>query len=206
MIGIINYGTGNIQAIVNSFNRIGVESKLINTSSDFKDVSRLILPGVGSFDSVMKRFSNSGLRNSLSDAVLKNNIPVMGICVGLQMLFQTSDEGKEEGLGFLAGSVKYLKSDTTHELRLPHMGWNTIYATRDSQLFSLNTDARDNRFYFLHSYFVKPTLDSIVTARAIYSHYFSVSIEYENIFGVQFHPEKSHNAGLKLLKRFALGS
>lgn len=206
MIGIINYGAGNVQALMNCFDRIGVDSKLVHTKVDFQGVSRIILPGVGSFDEVMSRFNNSGLRQSLTDAVVDNKVPILGICVGLQMMFENSEEGKEDGLGFLKGSVKRLTGSNLNEPRLPHIGWNSICPIRDSRLFNLTASSIESRFYFLHSYVVQPTFNSIITATSLYSVCFPVSVEFDNILGVQFHPEKSHSAGLKLLERFALDS
>lgn len=203
MIRIVDYGMGNIQAFLTIYKSLGYEAKRARTFSDLEDATKLILPGVGSFDHAMQKLSNSGMRNMLETMALKQKVPLLGVCVGMQMLAQGSDEGIFPGLGWIEGHVRELKN-INHEstpLPLPHMGWNELHLNQDAKLlkgFKLNP-----RFYFLHSYYFDCFNESEIEATTIYGQQFPCVVSHENIFGVQCHPEKSHHFGAQLLKNFA---
>ncbi len=202
MIHIVDYGLGNIQAFVNMYKRLGFDVCRATNSSELDGATKLVLPGVGAFDHAMSLLDASGMRPVLDDLVLKQHIPVLGICVGMQILANGSDEGSLPGLGWIPGSVRAFKTDTRcANLALPHMGWNDVQPTLDSRLFAgLESDAR---FYFLHSFYFECVNAKHTIATASYGMDFSCAVAVDNIFGVQFHPEKSHHYGAQLLKNFA---
>ena len=201
MIKILNYNCGNIHAIKNAFNRLNIKCGLINTIEDFDDTTKIILPGVGSYDSVINKMNNSGLRNELENKVLINKIPILGICVGMQILGKKSDEGKKEGLGWLDFNIIKIKQNDKLS-PLPHMGWNNIEYNEESLFF--NKKSTTEYFYFLHSFSLKQTNQSnIIPSFFHYNDKYIGIVEYNNIFGIQFHPEKSHTAGLNILKKFS---
>lgn len=205
MIGLLDYGLGNIQAFINVYQRLHIPVKIISSSNDMLGVTRLILPGVGHFDQAMQLFNRSGLKETVEIQVLEKKIPILGICVGMQMLAISSDEGQEKGLGWIKGQVKgldtlFLPND---KLPLPHMGWNSVYPAESSPLFR-DFDFNDSRFYFLHSYYFDCNEDiSLNIGTVSYGKPFCCAVASGNIFGVQFHPEKSHSFGERLLKNFA---
>ena len=200
MITIVNYGLGNVQAFANIFYRLGVEHSVATTPEDLIGASHLILPGVGSFDWAMQRLEASGLRPVLDDLVLNQHLPALGICVGMQMMSNGSEEGSSPGLGWIPGEVKRF-NDNFHSFKrsLPHMGWNDI-APKEHPLFA---NIRSPRFYFLHSYFFLPCSAEQILAEAQYGDNFAAAVFRENVIGVQFHPEKSHHWGIQLLQNFA---
>jgi glutamine amidotransferase len=202
MITIIDYGVGNIKAFSNIFNKLSVNVKIAQKPEDLLGATKLILPGVGHFDYAMKRFAESGMLNLVDDMVLNNNIPVLGICVGMQMLARSSEEGNLRGLGWIDATVKRIDSDLLiQSTRLPHMGWNdVIFKTKNPLLTNLDINSR---FYFLHSYYFDPHLVSDSIAITNYGKDFCCVVNHENIYGVQFHPEKSHHFGIQLLNNFA---
>jgi imidazole glycerol-phosphate synthase subunit HisH len=202
MIGIINYGLGNIKAFANIYNKLGVPFLIITKSGDFENISKIILPGVGSFDNAMRLLQKSDIRQSLDEAVLKRLIPVLGICVGMQMMAHSSEEGSLPGLGWINGVVKkFDSSKLSSATHLPHMGWNNVQPViKNGLLKELNVESR---FYFLHSYFFHCQRSENVLAITEYGVPFASAIHSKNIFGVQFHPEKSHQWGIQLLKNFA---
>ena len=199
MIGIIDYGVGNVKAFLNVFHRLGVAAQRVKTAEDMTHTRSLILPGVGSFDYAMRALNNSGMRDTLEKRVLEDCVPILGICVGMQMLAQTSDEGELPGLGWLSGRVK--KLDEITALPLPHMGWNNIAYDPKCPLFKGFVDVP--LFYFLHSYHFYPTNAEGITAEVNYGSNFSCAVQKNNIFGIQCHPEKSHDNGALLLKNFS---
>ena len=202
MIGILNYGLGNIRSFYNLYKTLDIQSKFISSSNELIDVKRLILPGVGSFDYAMEKFNNSGLRDQVENMVLNDKIPLLGVCVGMQMLAKSSDEGTNKGLGWIDANVsRFDLSVIKDNLRLPHMGWNTINIEREEPLFkNLNNQSR---FYFLHSYYFKCNIIEESITKTNYGSNFTSSIRSDNIYGVQFHPEKSHDNGIKLLYNFS---
>ncbi len=204
MIAIVNYGSGNIQAICNVYSRLGVRFVVASKPEEVRAAEKILLPGVGAFDQAMSELERSGLRAALVECVLGQGRPFLGICVGMQLLAESSDEGSLPGLGWIKGRVR--KFDRTRFKRggkLPHMGWNTIAPTRASGLFrDINFD---RGFYFLHSYyfFCEDPADEL--ARTDYGGEYTSAVNRRNVSGVQFHPEKSHQTGIQLLKNFAEG-
>ena len=202
MIHIINYGLGNVQAFANAYKRLGVEARLASRADELENAQRIILPGVGAFDHAVTLLDQSGMRGVLTDLVTNRKVPVLGICVGMQLLADSSDEGKLPGLGWVPGRVRtFASASEAAALPLPHMGWNDVRSTRDSPLLrNLETDAR---FYFLHSYYFEPSHQGDILAIASYGIDFSCAVGAGNVYGVQCHPEKSHHWGTRLLKNFA---
>lgn len=199
MIGILNYGLGNISAFANSYKRLGVSYRFLETRQDFNDITHIIMPGVGAFDYAMDRLNSSGMRDILEEFVLKKRVPILGICVGMQILGMGSDEGTEPGLGWLDFRVKKL-NDTVEKCPLPHMGWNTIIKKHQHSILD-NIEDRSS-FYFLHSYFIDADNPHTI-AMTEYSENICSFIGMGNILGIQCHPEKSHSAGMQLLKNFS---
>jgi len=201
LIGIIDYGSGNIQAIRNIYNRLKIETFIIKGPKDVSLATKLILPGVGAFDEAIGKLDQSDLRDSLDNAVLQNKVPVMGICVGMQIMADSSEEGALKGLGWIPGSVKRFDKNLINTVpKLPHMGWNDI-SISDHPIFS-GIDKKVG-FYFLHSYFFKANEENNVIATSYYQTEFDCAINNKNIFGFQFHPEKSHINGIRLFKNFS---
>jgi glutamine amidotransferase len=202
MIAIVDYGLGNIKAFANIYKQINVPLIIARTASDLKDATKIILPGVGAFDHAMQKFNASGMRGRVEELVLAQKRPLIGICVGMQILAAGSDEGKEKGLDWIHGYVRKLDASKIKcKTRLPHMGWNDVHRRKESPLFQGMKDR--NEFYFLHSYYFDCEDDSSVLATADYGSEFAAIINHENIFGIQCHPEKSHEFGISILRNFA---
>lgn len=201
MIALVDYGLGNIRAFANIYRHLGIEALPARTADDLRAASKIILPGVGAFDWAMTRLHESGLRDALDREVLEAKKPVLGICVGMQMMASSSEEGKLPGLGWIDATVvkfdaRLIKSKT----QLPHMGWNDVNPVGADSLFSgLDTP----RCYFLHSYFMKTIREENVLATSSYGVKFTSAARSGNVYGTQFHPEKSHQWGVRLLKNFA---
>ncbi len=202
MIAITDYGLGNVKAFANVYNKLNLPVIIARKSDDFRDATKIILPGVGSFDYAMQRLNDSGMREALENKVLHENVPVVGICVGMQMLAKKSDEGILPGLGWIDGEVKrFVLPSTASDMRIPHMGWNTIKPIHTDGLLKGLDEA--SRFYFLHSYYFKCTNAADVFATTYYGTEFECVVNSRNVYGVQFHPEKSHGWGVQLLENFA---
>jgi glutamine amidotransferase len=202
MITIIDYGLGNIRAFVNVYERLNIPISVAKTADDLKAPTKIILPGVGAFDYAMSQLNNSGMRETLEKLVLGHQLPVIGICVGMQMLAKSSDEGMLPGLGWIDGTVKKFDAFVLNsKIQLPHMGWNTIHPN-DSNPLLVNL-SNDSRFYFLHSYYFHCNNQNDTIATTEYGIKFTSAVNNKNIYGVQFHPEKSHHWGIQLLKHFA---
>ena len=199
MITIVDYGLGNLRAFANVYKRLSIEHQISSNPFDIENASKLIFPGVGAFDHAMRLLNKSGLKPALETAVLQREKPVLGICVGMQMLANGSDEGDLPGLGWISGRVH--KFDFRKVPQLPHMGWNEVEAP-DLPLFK--DRGEHSRFYFLHSYYFECKNPEHSIAHTYYDNRFTCAINRDNVFGVQFHPEKSHHNGVQLLKNFAL--
>ena len=200
MITLVDYGLGNIQAFANIYKSLGIPCLIARDAEQLSRASRLILPGVGAFDWAMQRLDASGLRPVLDDLVLIQQVPVLGICVGMQMMANRSEEGHRPGLGWIPGEVKLFDERLlSSKIRLPHMGWNDL-APKAHPLFA---NIPDPRFYFLHSYYFLPVSAEQILAEADYGQRFAAAVCREQLIGVQFHPEKSHHWGTQLLKNFA---
>ena len=203
MIGIINYGSGNIRAIGNIYDRLHIEYTVIESDEQLETADKLILPGVGAFDSTMNALQQAGLVDKLNEMILDRHVPILGICVGMQILCNRSEEGQCPGLGWIDAEVKRLDpSRLPSKPKLPHMGWNQVFDIKHNQLFD-GIDKKEG-FYFVHSYYVECKDASDIMTKTLYGINFASSVHRDNIFGVQFHPEKSHENGILLLKNFAL--
>ena len=186
-------------AFANIYKNLNIPVEIVSSASKLVPAKRILLPGVGSFDWAMTKLNDSGMRDTLDNLVLDKKVPIIGICVGMQMMAINSDEGNMDGLGWIDAKVKRL--DDSNETYLPHMGWNNASCVKKHALFNyLNNDAR---FYFLHSYYLDQSDESQVLTKTLYNRSFTSSISSNNILGVQFHPEKSHHWGVQLLKNFS---
>lgn len=190
---------GNLGSIHNMFKKIGAEAQITGDPDAINKATKLLLPGVGAFDNAMSRINDSGLRELLDRKALVERVPVLGICLGMQLLTRSSEEGRMDGLGWIAASTK--RFPATQHLKVPHMGWNVVVPSRESVL--TNGLPEESRFYFVHSYYVKVDNEENSILTATYGISFDAAIQHENIFGAQFHPEKSHRFGMHLLRNFA---
>jgi glutamine amidotransferase len=202
MITIIDYGLGNINAIYMAYKNLDIPVKIASTSSDLENARKLILPGVGSFDYAMEKLNKSGMRDMLDDLVQTDKIDILGICVGMQMLTKSSEEGNHPGLGWLDADVKRFNQEIkNYKLSVPHMGWNNITPKRENLL--LTGLCSSSYFYFLHSFYFESHDNTNIVSTTKYGFDFVSTVNNENIYGVQFHPEKSHQSGIQLLKNFS---
>ena len=203
MIRVIDYGVGNVQAFLNLFNRVGLSAERAKNVDDLADASHLILPGVGHFDYAMRSLNNSGMRECLEDLVVTQKVPILGVCVGMQMLANSSEEGDLPGLGWLPGCVQALAGNYEHgTLPLPHMGWNELQINTHHGFFP-SVASESPQFYFLHSFYFSAKNKSEVIATANYGFDFDAVVCNGNVFGMQCHPEKSHIWGEHFLRAFA---
>ncbi|MBI4338405.1 MAG: imidazole glycerol phosphate synthase subunit HisH, partial [Chloroflexi bacterium] len=204
MIVIVNYGMGNLGAVANMLKKIGAPAQITSDPAAILQADGIILPGVGAFDVGMKNLEDSGLLATLNEAALTLNKPVLGLCLGMQLLTNSSEEGQRPGLGWIAGRAIRFRFDETAEasLRVPHMGWNEVTLAKGHPLFSF-PEGRVPRFYFAHSYHVAAADSSDILAEATYGLRFVAAVQRANIMGVQFHPEKSQSTGLQVLRNFA---
>jgi glutamine amidotransferase len=200
MITIVDYKTGNLGSIQNILKKIGESSVVTSDPDIITNATKLILPGVGAFDTGMTNLIDLNLIDILNQKVLVERIPVLGICLGMQLLSKRSEEGVLPGLGWIDADTVRFNFKDTQNFKIPHMGWNFIKQEKDSFLFKDMYD--DARFYFVHSYYVSPKDPEDILCSTNYEIRFTSVIEKENIIGAQFHPEKSHKFGMKLLKNF----
>lgn len=202
MITIIDYGLGNIAAFLNVYKRLNIPVRAVSTEAALAKAERIILPGVGAFDQALDLLQASGMRPVLEELVIGKRVPLLGVCVGMQMLMDGSDEGDREGLGWIAGRTRaFAGRPELSDLPLPHMGWNDIIPSQRKALFAIQEESL--RYYFLHSYYVEPSDPVNCAAIANYGFDFACAVHRDNIWGVQFHPEKSHQFGAALLHNFA---
>lgn len=201
MIAVLDYGSGNVRAFLNAYERMKVPCRAARRPEDLAGTERIILPGVGAFDTALRQFEASGMREPVERKVLGEGMPLLGICVGMQMLAHDSAEGVRAGLDWVPGHVRRLGTGGGPVMRLPHMGWNRIEAQGNCPL--LQGLPNGGRFYFLHSYFFEGAGDTEVIASVAYGTRFPCAVRRGNIFAVQFHPEKSHEDGMRLLRNFS---
>ncbi|MFH1931899.1 MAG: imidazole glycerol phosphate synthase subunit HisH [Pseudomonadota bacterium] len=201
MIGIINYGLGNIKAFANIYSKLGFPFVIASKADQLKNITKIILPGVGAFDHAMSLLEKSGMRQALDELTLKRRLPVLGICVGMQIMAHSSEEGSLPGLGWINGEVKrFIPSSLRNPECVPHMGWNNLKPLKTNSLLQgLDLNAR---FYFLHSYYFRCHRSEDIIAVTDYDGEFACVVNSGNVFGVQFHPEKSHQWGIRLLENF----
>ena len=196
MIVIIDYNVGNLKSVVGAFKRIGLEAVVSRDEKVIKEAKGIVLPGVGTFPTAMKNLEKYHLVDILTERK-EAGIPILGICLGMQILFEKGYEVKEtKGLGFIPGTVCYMDIDE----KVPHMGWNQLHKTQDHPLLKYVHENED--VYFVHSYYLKAAEEEIVTATADYTTTIHASVEKDNVFACQFHPEKSSDVGLQILKNF----
>ena len=202
LIAIVDYNAGNIKSIQNMLKRIGVKSIIANSIDQISNAEKLILPGVGHFDYGMSNLKKSEFVEILNRKVLIDKTPILGICLGAQMLGNKSEEGIESGLGWIdMDIIKFNKNCMPEGFKIPQMSWNEIKIKKTSQL--LNGLDNESRFYFVHSFHMKANNSADILATSYYGYDFTSAIEKDNIYGVQFHPEKSHKYGIKVLENFA---
>lgn len=200
-IAIIDYGSGNLRSVEKAFEILGFSAEITKDKSVIRGAKGVVLPGVGSFDSAIKELRSLGLETIIEESIAFNK-PFLGICLGMQHLFESSEEGKEKGLSILKGKVKKFDFTGTPwaELSVPHMGWNRLLIKHPSPIFAGIEDGE--MMYFAHSYYVEPIDERVIASATDYGIEYTSSVWKENLFGIQFHPEKSGSAGLKILKNF----
>lgn len=204
MIAIVDYGLGNIKAFANVYKKLDIECYFASTPQELLKASKIILPGVGAFDHAMTMLNKSGMRETLDLLVKERHIPVIGICVGMQMMAEASEEGVLPGLGWIEGTVKkfdHSKSIGCSQYPLPHMGWNEVCLNTNDPLFKGFENSPD--FYYLHSFYFECTNASESIGTGDYGHQFACIVKNNNIYGIQCHPEKSHHNGVRILENFA---
>ncbi|MGA2406160.1 MAG: imidazole glycerol phosphate synthase subunit HisH [Bacteroidales bacterium] len=201
MITIVDYGMGNLGSVANMLKKIGSKSIITSDVNDLQKAEKIILPGVGAFDTAIRRIDEMGLRKIISEIVLNKKIPLLGICLGMQLLMESSEEGVLPGLGLIKGKAYHFKNHLTNGYKIPHMGWNEVTISNPGLLTKGYHD--EIRFYFVHSYFVRVDNESDSMMKCDYGLEFDAALQHENIFGAQFHPEKSHRFGMLFLKNFA---
>lgn len=199
-ISVLDYGAGNVSSVIRMIERAGGRARRIYSPAEVAEATKLVIPGVGAFDYGMSQLELRGLLPALTTAALENAVPVLGICLGMQLMCRTSQEGKMPGLGWIDAQVLRFSFTNGGGLRVPHMGWNTIQVPKKNQLFA--TDAGEQRFYFVHSYYVACNDPADPIAVTDYGGEFVAAFQRNNLFGVQFHPEKSHRFGMELLSNF----
>lgn len=200
LVGIINYGLGNISAFKYAFKKLNCEVNVISNPDDINLCSHLILPGVGAFDYAIELLKSSKMLDVINKNVLFDKKPILGVCVGMQIFFEKSEEGNNNGLGWIKGNVKKLASSTKNTIKLPHMGWNSLENINEKNKLCFNLE--NDEFYFLHSYHCVPEDKNLIISNTEYGESFCSSVQFENIIGCQFHPEKSHDAGLGIFSNF----
>ena len=201
MIVIVDYGMGNLGSIQNMLKRIGTDALISSDISEIEKANKLILPGVGSFDNAMKNLNNLGLTHILNKKVIEDKTPILGICLGIQLFTERSEEGNLPGLGWIdAETIRFRFGNNQTNLKIPHMRWNIVKIKHNSSLFK--DMYNDARFYFVHSYHVVCNNEQDILSTTCHGYDFVSAVQKENIIGVQFHPEKSHKFGMKILQNF----
>lgn len=203
MIVIVDYGMGNLGSVQNMFKKVGAVSKISSDLEEISQANKILLPGVGAFDIAMRKIADAGMLEVLNKKALEEKVPVMGICLGMQLLTNGSEEGQLPGLGWIPGYARHFKNRIEYHLRVPHMGWNTVRLRQRSAILDGFEQEEEPRFYFVHSYFVRVDDENNSLMRTSYGVEFDSAIIKDNIIGAQFHPEKSHKFGMKLFRNFA---
>ncbi len=202
MIAVIDYGVGNLGSISNMLRKADVEAVVTSSKDEIEEADKLILPGVGAFDNGVENLKKRGLFDLINDVVKNRKTPILGVCLGMQLFGGGSEEGKLAGFGWLnAKTVRFKFDDSQRGLKIPHMGWNTIEIKKPNPLVA--DLGKNSRFYFVHSYHLECRYEKDVIAVTNYGYDFPSVVKKENIYGIQFHPEKSHKFGMKLLENFA---
>jgi imidazole glycerol-phosphate synthase subunit HisH len=197
---IVDYGMGNLNSVKKTFERLKVNAVISSHPEDIKDSDKLVLPGVGHFGKAMSNLRELDLLDCLNEAVLVNKKPILGICLGMQLLAKKSEEGNADGLSWIDSEVTKFKVSDKLKYKVPHMGWNRISIKKDSLLMKDIPDFSE--FYFVHSYYIKLNDESDLLNETEYEYLFTSAVEKDNIFGVQYHPEKSHDSGVQIIKNF----
>jgi glutamine amidotransferase len=200
LVAIINYGVGNVGSILNMFKYIGVTAIATFNPEEIHSATHLVLPGVGSFDNGISSLEEKNLPAILNREVLANQKPILGICLGAQLMMQSSTEGSQKGLGWISGTC--IQFDAASGIKVPHMGWNTLYKIHDNSLFA-GLPHHPPRFYFVHSFYFSLEVESEIAASTVYGNEFTSAFRRDNIYGEQFHPEKSHKFGMQVLLNFS---
>jgi glutamine amidotransferase len=201
MICVIDCGLGNINSVIRMINKVGGQARSVSQPEEVLEAEKLILPGVGHFDNGMNRIREGGLYEPLIKKITEGHTPILGICLGMQMLCTKSEEGDSGGLGVIDAEVRRFSFDDNSNLKIPHMGWNEIEVPRENAI--LESSSAEQRYYFVHSFHVCPQDQGIVIAYADYGLRFCAAFQQGQIFGVQFHPEKSHSFGMDLMRKFS---
>lgn len=200
MIIIIDYGMGNLGSIKNMLKKVGADFKLSSSVDDIRNASKLILPGVGSFDKGIQNLKEYGYFDLIKEKVIKENTPILGICLGMQLLGKSSEEGVENGFGFVDAVAKKFSFEGNNKLKVPHMGWNLVNIKKENDIYQ-GIDG-EQRFYFVHSFAIQCNDDKDILTSSSYGYGFVSSFQKNNIIGAQFHPEKSHKFGINFFKNF----
>lgn len=198
MISIVDYGIGNVGSVLNMLKHVGAQARLISTTQEIKTAEALLLPGVGHFGHAMKVLDDLDFTEPLRQRVLGDRVPILGICLGMQLLGTGSDEGGTDGLGFIDARFEKIVSPQGGDLKVPHMGWNEVSVKKPNPIIYDTSP----RFYFVHSYKAVCADPSDVVATTVYGEEFCCAFGHDNVYGVQFHPEKSHRFGMDLFRRF----
>jgi glutamine amidotransferase len=201
MIAILDYGTGNLASVKNMLRKIGFQAIITSDIELLMEAEKIILPGVGAFDNAMERIESLGFDRVLHKKALIEKIPILGICLGMQIMTEKSEEGTKRGLGWISGDVRKFNLDSYPGLKVPHIGWNDIQIHNGNSIFD-GLATNHARFYFVHSYKVVPASSAVSIGQCNYGGDFCGAFQQDNLFGVQFHPEKSHKFGMALMKRF----
>lgn len=200
IIVIINYNMGNLRSVYNKFKKMNIECLISSNCNDIEKADKLVLPGVGHFKRGMQNLANMNLLEPINKKVIDQRTPIFGICLGTQLFAKKSEEGNCEGLGWLDAEVVRFQIDNKKKYKVPHMGWNNVVITNSNKIDQ--NIKKDDQFYFVHSYHLDCKNENDIWMKTSYEYEFVSAIRHENIFGTQFHPEKSHDVGYELLKKF----